>query len=339
MKSNLLVLAACLAVSTTCFADCPWLPVSRMDEIFPDKAPWSMLDVRQGRCKFLTDESQAPIGSFAINQIVESSAKEAEEYVRSLGEGMAEGGSYRVKPEPALGKAGIAVWPGKASDNSMLTLAGHEKNIVVMTNITFPRGIDAATQAKAIELTKKVFALDTGGGLQLPKVKALSPEEKKREKREREEARSAQRAEAQRVTDRLAAWTDAGGGVLLDKQTGLQWTQSDNGKDIEQPQAINYCGHLDLQGGKWRLPSEDELVALYVFTDDDDQRVPCGGRDNLCFASKSFHLTSNYFWSATSDGATKAFHMELDDGPGNNHRVAYPPNFSKYHRALCVRQP
>jgi hypothetical protein len=310
-----------------------------MDKLFPDKAPWSTLDVRQGRCKFLTDQSQAPIGSFAVNQIVESSAKEAEEYVRSLGEGMAEGGSYRVKPEPALGKAGIAVWPGKASDNSMLTLAGHEKNIVVMTNITFPHGIDAAAQAKAIELTKKVFALDTGGGLVMPKVKPQTPEEKKREKREAEEAQRAERAEAQRVAARLAAWTDAGGGVLLDKQTGLQWTQFDNGKDIDQPQAIKYCEQLALQGGKWRLPNEDELVALYVFTEDDDQRVPCGGRDNMCFASRLFHLTGNLFWSATSESATKAFHMELDDGPGNDHRVAWHPGNSRYHRALCVRQP
>lgn len=338
MKSKLLILGACLAVSKVCFADCPWLPTSHMDEIFPDQAPWSTLDVRQGRCKFLTDESQAPIGSFAVNQIIESSAKEAEEYVRSLGEGMAEDGSYRVKPEPALGKAGIAVWPGKSSDNSMLMLAGHQKNIVVMTNITFPHGIDAATQTKAIDLTKKVFGLDTGGGLVMPKVNPQTPEEKRREKREEEEARLAQRAEVARVTARLAAWTDTGGGVLLDRQTGLQWTQSDNGKDIDQAQSIKYCEQLNLQGGKWRLPSEDELVELYVFTDDDDQRVPCG-RDHMCFASKLFNLTADTFWSATSDSPEKAFHMELDDGPGNNHRVAWHPGNSRYHRALCVRHP
>ena len=338
MKSKLLILAGCLALSPICFADCTWLPESQMNEIFPDKAPWSTLDVRQGRCKFLTDQSRAPIGSFAINQIVESSAKEAEDYVRSLGQGMAEGGSYRVKPEPALGKAGIAVWPGKVSDNSNLILAGHEKNIVVMTTVMFPGGIDAETEAKARDLTKKVFTLDTGGGLQLPKVKPLSPEEAKREKREEAEAQREKRAEDERVTARLAAWTDAGGGVLLDKQTGLQWTQSDNGKDVEQPQAIRYCEHLDLKGGKWRLPSEDELVALYVWTE--DQRIPCrSGQGPECFVSNLFHLTSNYFWSATSESATKAFHMDLSDGPGNDHRVAWPPNFSKYHRALCVRLP
>lgn len=340
MKSKLLVLAACLAMCSTCFADdCPWLPLSRMDKIFPDQAPWSMLDVRQGRCKFLTDQSKAPIGSFAINQIVEGSAKEAEEYVRSLGEGMAEDGSYRVKPESALGKAGIAVWPGKASDNNMLMLAGHRKNIVVQTSIQFGHAIDATTQAKAIDLTKEVFALDTGGGLVMPKLKPQTPEEKKREKREEEEARRAQRAEAARVTARLAAWTDAGGGVLLDKQTGLQWTQSDNGKDIDQAQSIKYCAQLNLLGGNWRLPSEDELVELYVFTDDDDQRVPCADQDHLCFASKLFKLTSDIFWSATSESSEKAFHMELDDGPGNNHRVAWHPGNSRYHRALCVRHP
>jgi hypothetical protein len=337
MKSKLLILAACLASSPACFADCTWLPESRMNEIFPDKAPWSTLDARQGRCKFLTDQSTAPIGSIAVNQIVETSAKEAETYVRSLGQGMAEGGSYRVKPEPTLGKAGIAVWPGKASDNGNLILVGHEKNIVVMTTITFPGGVDVAAESKARDLTKKVFSLDTGGGLQMPKVKQLSADEARRKKLADAEAKRAQREEDDRVAARLAAWQDAGGGVLLDKQTGLQWTQSDNGKDVEQQEAIEYCGRLDLQGGKWRLPSEDELVALYVWTE--DQRIPCGIADNKCYASKLFHLTSYYFWSATSQSATKAFHIDLSDGPGNDHRVAWPPNFSKYHRALCVRHP
>lgn len=337
MRSRWFAIAACLALSTTCLADCPWLSESRMNDVFPDQAPWSTLDVRQGRCKFLTDQSRSPIGSLAVNQIVEPSAKEAENYVRSLGEGMAEGGSYRVEPETRLGKDGIAVWPGKASDHSMLTLAGHDKNVVVMTSILFPHGVDAATQAKAIDLTKEAFAIDTGGGLQMPKTKPLSPEEKKREQQEREEALSARRAENARVTTRLAAWTDAGGGVLLDKSTGLEWTQSDNGKDIEQPDAMKYCQSLNLQGGKWRLPSEDELLALYVWTE--DERVPCGNRDQQCFASRLFHLTSNVFWSATPDNTTQAFHVELSDGPGNDHRVAYPANFSRYHRALCVRQP
>ena len=181
MKLKLLILTACLAASSSCFADCPWLPQSRMDEIFPDKAPWSMLDVRQGRCKFLTDQSRAPIGSFAINQIVKASAKEAESYVRSLSKGMNESGSYRVKPETTLGKAGIAVWPVDALDNSMLLLAGHEKNIVVMTTVMFQDGIDAATESKARDLTKKIFTLDTGGGLQMPSLKPQSAEEAKRQ--------------------------------------------------------------------------------------------------------------------------------------------------------------
>jgi Protein of unknown function (DUF1566) len=338
MKSTLLVLTVYLAASTTCFADCSWLPESRLNEIFPDKAPWSTMDVRQGRCKFLTNQSSAPIGTLAINQIVESSAKEAEEYVRSLGEGMAEGGSYRVKPEPTLGKAGIAVRPGKVSDNSNLILAGHEKNIVVMTTIMFPGGIDAATEGKVRELTKKVFTADTGGGLELPKVKPLSPEEAKREKREEAEAQRAQRAEEDKVTARLAAFEDAGGGVLHDKQTGLSWTQSDNGKDVEQGQAIKYCEHLDLQGGKWRLPNVDELAALFVWSD--REGTPCGNRDQRCFSSNLFHLTSYWFWSATTESATKAWHVDLSDGSDSGVRHDdFPPNFSRYHRALCVRSP
>lgn len=330
MNSRSIVLVACLTVSTTVLADCPFLPESRMDKLFPDQAPWSTLDARQGRCKFLTDQSRAPIGSLAVNQIVEVSPKEAEDYVRSLGKGMTEGG-YRVESVPALGAAGIAVRPGKASENGMLTLAGHSKNIVVMTNITFGHGVDAATQAKAVDLTREMFAADTGGGLVLPKVKPPTAEEK----RAQEEEDRAAKAEAERAAKRLAAFTDAGGGVLLDKVTGLQWTQADNGKDIAQAQAVAYCEHLDLQGGHWRLPSEDELLALYVETDDDT--VSCG--DHQCYASKLFRLTNNYFWSATSESPTKFFHMELDDGPGNDHRVALHPGNSRNHRALCARHP
>lgn len=334
MKSKNLILLVGFIVSTNCFADCPWLPLRRVDEIFPDQAPWSMVDERPGRCKFVSDLRRTLGGLLAVNQIVEGSAKQAEEYVRSLGEGMAEDGAYRVTPEPTLGKAGIAVWPGKASDNSMLYLAGHQKNIVVMTNLTFPDGIDAAALAKARDLTKTVFTLDTGGGLQLPQVKPLSPEEKKREQQEREQARRARHAEADRIAARLAAWQDEGGGVLVDKQTGLHWTQSDNGKDVEQAQAIKYCERLELQGGKWRLPSADELAALYVWTE--DQRIPCGSA--TCYASNLFHLTSYWFWSATGESATKAWHVDLSTGPGNSAKDDhFPPNFERYHRALCVR--
>jgi hypothetical protein len=52
-----------------------------------------------------------------------------------------------------------------------------------------------------------------------------------------------------------------------------------------------------------------------------------------------FHLTSYWFWSTTPDKSGQALHMELSDGPGNDHRQAFPVNFSRYHRALCVQSP
>src|SRR6185437_4412348 len=56
---------------------------------------------------------------------------------------------------------------------------------------------------------------------------------------------------------------DRGGGVLEQVSSGLQWTQADNGRDINWENARKYCEELPLAGGKWRMPSIDELHNLY----------------------------------------------------------------------------
>jgi hypothetical protein len=119
----------------------------------------------QGRCKFVSDQSK-PSSTISLTQMVQTSAREAEDYAQTVGSGMAE--SYKVTPESSIGKAGVAVREKEAQGSRMLTLIGHQKNIVVMTQMSFLGGVSAAQQATAIDLTKETFALDTGGGLKMP---------------------------------------------------------------------------------------------------------------------------------------------------------------------------
>jgi hypothetical protein len=160
-----LILAACFASSVAHAETCPWMTDSRLNAAFPDRAPWSVMVAGQGRCKFISDQSK-PSSVISFTQMLNASPQEAEKYAETVGGGMAE--SYAVKSVPEIGKAGVAVRQKEAGGN-MLTLIGHQKNIVVMTQMTFQGGVDAAQQAQAIALTKDTFSADTGGGLQMPK--------------------------------------------------------------------------------------------------------------------------------------------------------------------------
>ena len=83
----------------------------------------------------------------------------------------------------------------------------------------------------------------------------------------------------------------------------------------------------------WRLPSVDELGALYISPDLDGPS--CGTAGQRCHTSDLFHLSSYWFWSATPDSGGKSWHDDLSGGP--HHRELWVADFSKYHRALCVR--
>jgi len=161
-----LILAICL-VSPFAYADqCPWMPDSRINEAYPDRAPWTTMAGGQGRCKFVSDQSK-PSSTLSLTQMLKASPLEAEKYVKTVAGGMAK--SYLVKPAAAIGTAGVAVRQDDAPDSRMLTLIGHQKNIVVMTQLSFYGGVNAAQQVQAEALTKETFGIDTGGGLQMPK--------------------------------------------------------------------------------------------------------------------------------------------------------------------------
>jgi hypothetical protein len=52
--------------------------------------------------------------------------------------------------------------------------------------------------------------------------------------------------------------------VWKDSATGLTWAAKDNGAAVSPNEAFNYCSKLQSGGfSDWRLPSIDELEALY----------------------------------------------------------------------------
>ena len=163
-----LALALSLGAPIAHADSCPWMPDSRIDAAFPDRAPWSVMAGGQGRCKWVSDQRK-PASTISLTQMIQASPAEAEKYVTTVGGGMAKGG-YAVTPLPSIGKAGVAVRQ-QEPDSQMLTLIGHQKNNVVMTQMSFQKGVDAAQQATAEKLTLETLAADTGGGLVMPKAK------------------------------------------------------------------------------------------------------------------------------------------------------------------------
>ena len=142
------------------------------------------------------------------------------------------------------------------------------------------------------------------------------------------------------VADDGGRWKDNGNQTLTDTFTGLVWTKRDNLSDINQTDAMRYCDTLALAGGKWRLPSIDEVAALYSTR---DGSVPCGtykGTDLTCHVSSLFYLTMAAFWSSTSgspdpdNGSARAWGVFLVTGDRIQRDVSYSAN----DRALCVRR-
>jgi hypothetical protein len=88
------------------------------------------------------------------------------------------------------------------------------------------------------------------------------------------------------------------------------WAKKDNGFDVTQPQALNYCRNLSLRGFRdWRLPEIDELEQIY------DPSVVSG----------SFSYNGKKGWDLHLKGGIQ---MTVDDGwsatRGNRSGEAWP---------------
>ncbi|GIX38064.1 MAG: hypothetical protein KatS3mg127_1303 [Silanimonas sp.] len=117
---------------------------------------------------------------------------------------------------------------------------------------------------------------------------------------------------------------EAGQGLLRDTRTGLLWTQSDNGSEVNWYQARDFC-----QSKGMRLPSIDELAAIYNRAG--AGTTFCGGY--TCQVSPLFRLTGTTPWSGTLQGPTGAFYFFLNDG---NRGSPHLDLALSHTRALCV---
>lgn len=127
--------------------------------------------------------------------------------------------------------------------------------------------------------------------------------------------------------DRHARWTEDRD-ALTDHLQNLQWTRTDNGADISQPEAMAWCQQ---KGQGWRLPSRTELERLYD-SGAPGETTPC--RNARCKVPATFTLSSYFYWSAQVDERTgQVWYIYLHTG----HPQRSPSDFRLNARALCVR--
>jgi uncharacterized caspase-like protein len=124
---------------------------------------------------------------------------------------------------------------------------------------------------------------------------------------------------------------DQGNGVLFDTQTGLEWTQHDNGSPTNWSDAERYCANLSTAGSGWRLPLIDEFAAIY--------NRPGGGTavcgSHTCKISPAFRLSTAHFWSGTQPRSSEAWYIWLFNATRTSDFVSH---VSRDLRALCVRR-
>ena len=113
--------------------------------------------------------------------------------------------------------------------------------------------------------------------------------------------------------------------VFLDFKSGLLWAARDNGRDIDWRRARRYCDELELAGySDWRLPTLDELEALYRPMSTSQFKAP-----------GEIRLTSCCPWSSTKKSKDSAWNFNFQYRKPFSGALSYTYDL----RALCVRIP
>ncbi len=124
-------------------------------------------------------------------------------------------------------------------------------------------------------------------------------------------------------------FTRLGVGVVRDARTGLLWSARDTG-ELSWPDAHRHCRELAIGSGgaAWRLPSIEELAALY----DASMEQPCG-EAAICRIDPAIHLSSPYQWSSTAPQPNRRVYYDFSHGSQLAPLVR--PTITR--RALCTR--
>jgi hypothetical protein len=144
--------------------ECGWLPVEKLDEAYPQYAPWvTLVGGKVGSCKFSSDPRK-PANIFGANQMVQASVAEAEDFVRSLRSSMAE--SYDVEAAKTLGSEAFVYRPkpeAGAADRSLF-FVGHRQQVVVIGSLTFQSAITPSEREAGEALLGAALALSSDAG-------------------------------------------------------------------------------------------------------------------------------------------------------------------------------
>lgn len=146
----LVVIAAPAAAQSS---ECSWLETAKLDQAFPQYAPWQVMTGGQiGSCRFRSRSDRAP-NLFSANQMVHDSDPVAAGFVANLRSEMA--ASYDIVDAPALGEQGFYYLPSDRSGGAAgrtVGYAGHRGRVTAMGNLVLQETVSMQARETGQEL-------------------------------------------------------------------------------------------------------------------------------------------------------------------------------------------
>jgi hypothetical protein len=137
-------------------------------------------------------------------------------------------------------------------------------------------------------------------------------------------------AEQDRSTREVHRFVHAADGAVRDDRTQLLWTARDSREELPWAAADARCRELSIGAAGWRLPTSEELAAIY----DESEDQACG-RDR-CRVDPALDLSSPYQWSSTARGEEGDRRVYVDFRHGTRLAPLLRPTLTR--RGLCVRE-